>query len=435
MSSEELEIGPVTFPPRPGSLSTSIGPSRSLNPSSSVSFGISGGLVGYLLMSLLPGNGYATAAAFVVVLLMVVIGAVFAFRKVHDMPYYEYLRVRSKFNGSQRQFTNGQASQFVPVVDITDDMIVLSGDRFVAVLEGKGANFALLSPSDQADQIRGFHTLVQSVDFPVQVISRAEPFDGTYYLRQIGQRQDEEKSAVVKAQLESYMPFVDDLIKTTLDRRVFVVTQVSLPSVMPQLYAKGSPSKEAKYEAATEILARRVDLLADNMLASGVEVERVEGMDLAGTTNRLVGFLRSYSGGPTKGVKSLAEMVAPATLSLYRDHIALDKEYVRVYRLDGYPASLSPGWLNTLLSAQSKIDVTMHIQPVGQEVAQKFLRTEVLRLQTQSLAKKKKGNVETTCSTTRSDSSMGFSAQSYVERSTSTSPAFTSLSEGTPTLR
>ncbi len=390
------EMGPVTFPPRPGSLSTSIGPLTVTQSLFLGLFGISGALVAYAIMNLFPGNDYATGGALILALAMVVIGAVFAFRKVHNLPYYQYLRVRSKFNGSQRQFTSNQASQFVPVVDITDDMIVLSGDRFVAVLEGKGSNFALLSPSDQADQIRGFHTLVQSVDFPIEVISRAEPFDGTYYLRQIAQRQDEEKSQVVRAQLESYMPFVDDLMKTTLDRRVYVVTQVSLPSVMPQLYAKGSPSKEAKYEAANEILGRRVDLLADNLLATGIEVERVEGMDLGGTTNRLVGLLRSYSGGPTKGVTSLAEMVAPSNLSLYRDHIALDKEYVRVYRLDGYPASLVPGWLNTILSAQSRIDVTMHIRPIGQEAAQKFLRTEVLRLQTQSLAKKKQGNLETT---------------------------------------
>ena len=393
---DDVEIGPVTFPPRPGSLSTSIGPLTVTQALFLGLFGISGGLVAYTIMNLVPGNGYATGGALAIALGMVVIGALFAFRKVHNLPYYQYLRVRSKFNGSQRQFTGGQARPFVPVVDVTDDMIVLSGDRFVAVLEGKGTNFALLSPSDQADQIRGFHTLVQSVDFPVQVISRAEPFDATYYLRQIGQRQDEEQSKVVRAQLVSYMPFVDNLMKTTLDRRVYVVTQVSLPSLMPQLYGKGPPSKEAKYGAAAEILGRRLDLLADNLLVSGVDVERVEGMDLSGTTNRLVGLLRSYSGGPTKGVKSLAEMVAPANLSLYRDHLALDKEYVRVYRLDGYPASLVPGWLNTILSAQSKIDVTMHIQPIAQEAAQKFLRTEVLRLQTQSLAKKKQGNVETT---------------------------------------
>lgn len=390
------EIGPVSFPPRPGSLSTSIGPLTVTQALFLGLFGISGGLVAYTIMNLFPGNGYATGGALALALGMVLIGALFAFRKVYNLPYYQYLRIRSKFKGSQRQFTGGQASQFVPVVDITDDMIVLSGDRFVAILEGKGTNFALLSPSDQADQIRGFHTLIQSVDFPVQVISRAEPFDATYYLRQIGQRQDEEQSPVVKAQLVSYMPFVDDLMKTALDRRVYVVTQVALRSVMPQLYAQGPPAKETKYAAAAEILGRRVELLADNLLASGVDVERVEGMDLNGTTNRLVGLLRSYSGSPTKGVKSLAEMVAPPTLSLYRDHLALDKEYVRIYRIDGYPASLVPGWLNTILSAQSKIDVTMHIRPVTQETAQKFLRTEVLRLQTQSLAKKKQGNLETT---------------------------------------
>ena len=393
---EEQEIGPVTFPPRPGSLSTSIGPLTVTQSLFLGLFGITGGLAAFGVMSIFPGNGIATVGALGLFLVMVIVGAVFAFRKVHNLPYYQYLRVRSKFNGSQRQFSGGEASRFVPVVDITDDMIVLSGDRFVAILEGKGTNFALLSPADQADQIRGFHTLVQSVDFPVQVVSRAEPFDATYYLRQIAQRQDEEKSSIVRAQLESYMPFVDDLMMTTLDRRVYVVTQVSLQAVMPQLYAKGPPSKEARYEAAAEILDRRIDLLADNLLAAGIDVDRVEGMDLGGTTNRLVGLLRSYSGGPSKGVKNLAEMVAPSHLSLYRDHVVLDKEYVRVYRLDGYPAALVPGWLSTLLAAQSKIDVTLHLQPIGQEAAQKFLRTEVLRLQTQSLAKKKKGDTETT---------------------------------------
>jgi len=48
-----------------------------------------------------------------------------------------------------------------------------------------------------------------------------------------------------------------------------------------------------------------------------------------------------------------------------RDHVRLEHQYVRVLAVTGYPRTVSPGWLNPLLTFAEPLEVSMHLTPLA----------------------------------------------------------------------
>jgi type IV secretory pathway VirB4 component len=60
----------------------------------------------------------------------------------------------------------------------------------------------------------------------------------------------------------------------------------------------------------------------------------------------------------------VADLVAPASVEVARDHLRLDTQSVRTLVVTGYPRTVSPGWLAPLIDFEEPIELSLHLYPL-----------------------------------------------------------------------
>lgn len=111
------------------------------------------------------------------------------------------------------------------VVDIKNDIIILKGGKFRMVMEAQAINFDLLSEAEQDAAIYSYANLINSLDFPIQVVIRTRQVDITNYIEYLEGFRKLQPTTILRQQLESYIDFVKELVteNTVLFKKFYVV--------------------------------------------------------------------------------------------------------------------------------------------------------------------------------------------------------------------
>jgi hypothetical protein len=64
------------------------------------------------------------------------------------------------------------------------------------------------------------------------------------------------------------------------------------------------------------------------------------------------------------GLRSLADLLAPPSLVIAEDYLALDGQYVRVLAVADLPPFVAAGWLSGVLAEKLAVDVSLHVRPL-----------------------------------------------------------------------
>jgi type IV secretory pathway VirB4 component len=385
----------VTFPPRINALEATLGPLTLPQIVYLAGFGGPGALLGWIIIGVFPHSIYAALTAAAIAIVFIGLGTIFAFRKKHGIPLLNYLLLKHQFKKNPQNLSGEACRRFVPIRDLTDRLMVLPNDNYVGVVEVAGVNLSLLSSSEQDEHVKAFYSWLNSIDFAVQVISRPDTFDNYPYIEHMVDRAHEEQNPLLKQHITTYADFFDNLTAPTLERRFYVVVPLGLRSAAPHLYnGETSPQDSVKLSTAGELMDRRIGIVVDSLQGVGLSASRVEG-------ERLVILLKHYyhfnegEKKPPEGNVTIMDAIAPSRVALYPDCVVVGDEYIRVYKVEGYPTSLPVGWLSFVYSAQARIDCVLHVQPLSQETALATIRHEVSRLQVAMLSKRQKGTVDT----------------------------------------
>jgi len=65
-----------------------------------------------------------------------------------------------------------------------------------------------------------------------------------------------------------------------------------------------------------------------------------------------------------RGIRSVADLIAPAALEVSRDHLRLDTQFSRTLVVTGYPRTVSPSWLAPLIDFEEPIELSLHLHPL-----------------------------------------------------------------------
>src|SRR5690606_36549294 len=84
-------------------------------------------------------------------------------------------------------------------------------------------NFGLLAEAEQDDIIYAYAGLLNSLNFPVQIVIHSETKDVSHYLQSLQQQEEATASDRRKQQIRKYRGFVGDLIKerNVLDKKFY----------------------------------------------------------------------------------------------------------------------------------------------------------------------------------------------------------------------
>lgn len=76
-----------------------------------------------------------------------------------------------------------------------------------------------------------------------------------------------------------------------------------------------------------------------------------------------------------------ASAFAPEAIEVHPRHLQIGGDWVASFALAGYPREVHPGWLQPLLTSPSRLDVSLHIEPIDPAVAADRLRKQLGKLE------------------------------------------------------
>jgi hypothetical protein len=123
------------------------------------------------------------------------------------------------------QKTKATTQKFIEITDIVDNVVVLASGDACSVIEIKATNFALLSQEEQNIRVLSYASLLNSLNFPIQVFIRSKRIDISSYLRLLDEEVQKSQNELLKNQIKSYKDFVQELVKVNvvLDKKFYLI--------------------------------------------------------------------------------------------------------------------------------------------------------------------------------------------------------------------
>ena len=133
--------------------------------------------------------------------------------------------------------------EYLDIYDITNDLLLLKSGGASLVITVTAMNFGLLAEEEQDAIIYGYAGLLNSLNYPIQIVIRSQTKDITSYLDQLKLKEEETINRQRQQQIRKYREFVADLVRerNVLDKKFYVTIPatalelgiVSTQSVLP----------------------------------------------------------------------------------------------------------------------------------------------------------------------------------------------------------
>jgi hypothetical protein len=122
------------------------------------------------------------------------------------------------------QKTNSTTQRFTEIVEISDDVVLLSGNNACSIIEVRATNFALLSMEEQNSKIYSYAALLNSLSFSIQIVIRSKKLDISSYLKLLDGEAKNTQNEMLSTQIKLYRDFVQELVKVNivLDKNFYI---------------------------------------------------------------------------------------------------------------------------------------------------------------------------------------------------------------------
>jgi hypothetical protein len=156
---------------------------------------------------------------------------------------------RIPFISTPDKALTSSTQDFIPIADIVDGVVIYKNGGAALVMESTSLNFGLLSQIEQEAVIAAYAGLLNSFNFPVQIVVRSQKKDITNYMRFLSQAEKKINNPQLAGLMKGYKEFIKEAIKkkNVLSKKFYIVipfTPYEL-GVAKSMSAFLNPSKSA----------------------------------------------------------------------------------------------------------------------------------------------------------------------------------------------
>lgn len=197
--------------------------------------------------------------------------------------------------------------KFLDIFDITNNLVILKDGTTSLIITVDAMNFGLLADEEQDGIIYAYAGLLNSINYPIQIIVRSQTKDVTHYLQLLKDQEERTVERKRQLQIRSYREFVSNLIKerNVLDKKFFVIIPAkpyevgiaSISSVLPgqKTTQVTSADRNTILEKARSILEPKRDHVIAQFARIGLFARQLETQEI------IQYFYSSYNPEATEG--------------------------------------------------------------------------------------------------------------------------------------
>lgn len=123
----------------------------------------------------------------------------------------------------------GSTQDHLPIEDIIDGVVILKDGACASVLQISSVNFDLLSEPEQSALVAAYGGILNSLNFPIQIVIRSSVKDVGSYLKRLVEAENKQNNQQLKERIKFYRKFVEDTVKRNdvLSKTFYVVVRFS----------------------------------------------------------------------------------------------------------------------------------------------------------------------------------------------------------------
>lgn len=124
---------------------------------------------------------------------------------------------------------SSSTQKYTDIFDITNNLLILNEGSISQIIQVGTINFGLLSEEEQDAAIYAYAGILNSLNFPIQIIIKTQAKDITNYLNSLIEAENATNNPTHQAQIARYRQFIKEWVKNSniLDKKFFVVITAS----------------------------------------------------------------------------------------------------------------------------------------------------------------------------------------------------------------
>jgi hypothetical protein len=181
---------------------------------------------------------------------------------------------------------------FLDNYDISSDLLIMKSGAVSLVLNVNAINFGLFAEEEQDAVIYAYAGLLNSLNYPIQIVVKSQTKDVTAYLGLLKEQEDQTPNQERRKQISNYREFVTRLIKerNVLDKKFYVVipaTSLEMGLLPPQSVLPGvkaidisTVERSVIIDKARNILEPKRDHLINQFGRIGLNAKQLSTQEL-----------------------------------------------------------------------------------------------------------------------------------------------------------
>ncbi len=187
---------------------------------------------------------------------------------------------------------NSTTQQFLDIFDITNNFVIMKDGTTSVIISVDAMNFGLLAEEEQDSIMYAYAGLLNSINYPIQILIRSQTKDVTNYLQLLKEQELAALDRGKQKRIQKYREFVGDLIRerNVLDKKFFVIipaapVELGILAATSVLPGKGtvqitSVDRNLILEKAKNVLEPKKDHLIAQFARIGLYSRQLETQEI-----------------------------------------------------------------------------------------------------------------------------------------------------------
>lgn len=137
----------------------------------------------------------------------------------------------------------GTTQDHLPIEDVIDDIVLLKNGECAAIMQVSSVNFDLLSEREQQAMVYAYGGILNSLNFPIQIVIYSNTKDVSSYLSNLKTAEEKQTNELLRQRIQSYRKFIEETVQKNdvLSKSFYVV----VPFSVLELGLKSAPNSIA----------------------------------------------------------------------------------------------------------------------------------------------------------------------------------------------
>jgi len=107
----------------------------------------------------------------------------------------------------------GSTQEHLPIEDVIDGIVIMKDGSCSTVLSVSSVNFDLLSEPEQSALVFAYGGIINSLNFPIQIIIQSHAKDVSSYLKNLQNMEEKQLNPSLKERISQYRKFIEETVK------------------------------------------------------------------------------------------------------------------------------------------------------------------------------------------------------------------------------